>query len=164
MEIKLLKNPTHRKLIHISTSIAITLFFLVFFRLEDAPEWIRNNIEIIPHGQVIGYGIFGGIYMFIFTTKILTPLNPRISKSISNKIKAGEGLQNFASAYIDLIAVTVITYEFFQVGYDLGGNEVTMWSTFCSLIVFPGLSYFGHKMMSRHKWEYTMPIFTNKIE
>ena len=132
--------------------------------MEWTPQWIRDNIQHVPNGQVLAYGTYFGICLFFLTSNILTKPNLHLVKSIPNFIHmGGKTLQKFTTMFIDLVSITVITYTFFQVGYGLGGDSIMFWSTFCSLTVFPYLAFFGHLALHSQKLEYTIPIFTNKI-
>ena len=159
------ENATKKTLLHITSMIGITISFAVFFQLEWTPQWIRENIHHVPNGQIFAYGVYFGVSLFILSCRILTKPNPNVARKKSNVIKlGGKVLQNFTTMYIDLVSITVITYTFFQVGFNLDGGSILFWSTFCSLTVFPYLAFFAHLALHSQKLEYTIPIFTNRIK
>jgi len=164
LNLKLKENATKMTLLHIFSMIGVTIFFAIFFQLEWVPQLIRDNIQLVPNGQMLAYGAYFGACLFILTCRILTKPNRNLARSTSNILKlVGNVFQNFTTMFIDLVTITVITFTFFQVGYNLNADSILFWSTFCSLTVFPYLAFFAHLALKNQKLEYTAPIFTNKI-
>lgn len=157
--LKKMKNDS----LHVIVSLSVTIAFIVFFQQDWVPEWIQQNIPLVPQGQVLAYTAYGGAWLFVLTSKILTKPPQKIELMLSNiLIVGGTALKTYATIFIDLVAITVTTFTFFNVGYDLGGDYVFHLSTICGLFVFPALSLFISWSFSKQKIRYVAPIFANK--
>lgn len=151
-------------LLHIMSMLGVTIFFAIFFQLDWVPQWIQENIHYVPQGQMLAYGGYFGVCLFILTGRILTKKNLKVARTKSNVIKlVGKVFHDYTTMFVDLVTITVITYTFFIVGFGLDAESELFWSTFCSFAVFPYLAFFSHWALHRQKLDYTIPIFSNRI-
>lgn len=150
-------------LLHIGISVSVTVFFAYFFQLSWVPKWIQENIVLVPDGQMLSYGVYFGGCLFVLTNKILIKPKHRLELKLSNiMIVIGRVLNLYTTMFIDLVAITVITFTFFSVGYDLDAESELFLATFCGIFVFPPLALYTSWAFSKQKLEYVAPIFSNK--
>lgn len=148
--------------LHIMISVSVTIFFTYFFQLDWVPKWIQENIQLVPQGQILTYSLYFGGCLFILTSKIL--IKPKkITCTLPNvMVVVGRILNLYSTMFIDLVAITVITYTFFNVGYGLNTDSELFLATFCGIFVFPPLALFTNWIFNKQKLEYVAPIFSNK--
>jgi len=125
--------------------VCVSIFFATFFTLPWAPEWIRNNIHLVPQGQIIAYSLYLGVYLATKTGNLLEQKpRDRVNKAKVLFVSA-EAFNKFTVATIDLITITVIAFSFFVVGYGSGGEQgqhAIFLSDIASFFAFPLLSLF----------------------
>ena len=149
--------------LHIGTSVSITLFFAYFFQLDWVPEWTQNNIQNVPEGQILAYGTYFGGCLFIITRKLLIKPKQKLVFNLSNVvIIVGRTLNLYATMFIDLVAITVITFTFFSVGYGIDAQPELFFATVCGIFVFPIIALYTNWVMNKQKLVYVAPIFSNR--
>jgi len=149
--------------LHVGISVSVTVFFTYFFQLDWVPKWIQENIRTVPEGQILSYGVYFGGCLFIMTNKILIKPKQKLVFKLSNVvIVVGRTLNLYATMFIDLVAITVITFTFFSVGYGVDAESELFFATVCGIFVFPPLALYTNWVMNKQKLVYVAPIFSNK--
>lgn len=154
-------SKTTKTLIHIFGMIGVNLLFIIFFQQEWVPQWIQQNIQYVPMGQMLAYGGYFGACLFILTNRILIKNPVKLYRTKENVVKVvGKVFHDYATMFLDLVTITVIVYTFFAVGYGID-DPILFWSAFCSLVIFPYLGFFSYWIFHKQKLDYVMPIFPN---
>lgn len=107
---------TKNVLIHIGVMISISIFFIIFFKLvsqnPNLQELIKQNVAIVPIGQILAYEGYVGYVFLKFVRKWQE--NIKLRRTWMNAAKIGLKLfHEYVTWVLDLIAITVITFEFF---------------------------------------------------
>ena len=107
---------TKNVLVHVIIMTCFSIFFMKFFEYAfqnpEIQEQIRQNIMIVPIGQLLAYE---GYFSYIIL-KIIQKWreNIRLERTWLNAFNAGVKLfHEYATWVIDLFAITIITFQFF---------------------------------------------------
>ena len=155
----MLEQETKTVVIHVGIMVSITIFFIIYFGEVEKSQELKNqiieNISTVPIGQLLAYeGYFG--YVFL---KIIRHWQEKIKlkRTLSNAVVLGGILFHvYATWVLDLIAITVITFEFFVYSIPEAlpdALKVVKVSDLLFITILPSLVIVSHLLLRKTKLE-----------
>jgi|GEM_PF-4836506 len=155
-----MESETVNVLIHIGIMMCVSVFFIVYFhKVEQNPmlqDQILQNSTAIPIGQLLAFeGYFGYVILKVFRK---WQQNIKLERTWNNAVKASMKMfHEYATWFIDFIAIYVITMEFFIYCYpSVVSDKALETSRIADLMfvsVLPGLALISHLLIRRYRLE-----------
>ena len=153
-----MENETVNVLIHIVIMMCVSVFFIVYFhKVEQNPilqDQILQNSTVIPIGQLLAFeGYCGYAILKIFRK---WQQNIKLEKTLDNAVKASMKMfHEYVTWFIDLIAIYVITMEFFiyccpSVISDKA-LETSRIADLMFVSILPGLALISHLLIRKYR-------------